>query len=114
MSEGAEDKSGRDDKNTGDDCEFDDPDVFDWIAKRADETNRDDDVSKGEPVGSVEDERIFFIDFEDGGVDGSEPLRHLRPGGFYEGVWTEKGVEKAYALLDYKGGGTAEDKGEHE
>ena len=83
-----------------------DPNVSDWIAHRADESDGDHEVTESEPVGPVKEKRVTCVRIEQTSVNGLDPLLKMR---------TEKraGVNDAIEEPDFtneRNGGGATDK----
>jgi hypothetical protein len=113
--DGSGDEGERDHPGARNDSELEDPFVADGINERADESNGDDEMGEGEPVGTVGHEWVGLVGVDYAIVDSAKPGVQ---GGFAGGWWglghVEYSIEDRSLVLEGKCGDAAEDQSHDE
>jgi len=113
--DGSGDESKGDDTCAGYQAELEYPLIADGIYERTDESDGDDEVGEGEPIGAVGHERIRLVGVDDAVVNAAEPCVQ---GGFAGGwlcrTYMKDLIQDCGLALEREGGDAAEDESNDE
>ena len=112
--DGTANKRGRDDQDTGNHTEFDDPDIFYRIAQRPDKGNGNGNMGKGQPIGAVRNKRIGSIGLRKTFVYVGDPIGKGWEKTFHKSAGAEPLIQKAGLPLQRKSSQAAQNKGNDE